>query len=99
MIYYSCSLPLRHVRQQAPGPPLRCQAPLLFVSGAKGTRTLDLLHAMQALFQLSYSPIVFTLNDEGGAEGIRTPDLYSAIVALFQLSYSPVITRERVYSL
>ena len=54
---------------------------------------------MQALFQLSYSPIVFTLNDEGGAEGIRTPDLYSAIVALFQLSYSPVITRERVYSL
>ena len=24
--------------------------------GATGTRTLDLLHAMQALFQLSYSP-------------------------------------------
>src|SRR5664280_362493 len=26
------------------------------IGGATGTRTLDLLHAMQALFQLSYSP-------------------------------------------
>lgn len=26
-------------------------------SGAKGNRTLDLFHAMEALYQLSYSPI------------------------------------------
>jgi len=26
------------------------------LGGAKGIRTLDLLHAMQALYQLSYSP-------------------------------------------
>ena len=28
-----------------------------FFGGATGIRTLDLLHAMQALYQLSYSPI------------------------------------------
>jgi hypothetical protein len=34
-----------------PVPPLTCT-----LSGAKGTRTPGLLHAMQALYQLSYSP-------------------------------------------
>jgi hypothetical protein len=32
--------------------------PAFFVGGAKRDRTADLLHAMQALSQLSYSPVV-----------------------------------------
>ncbi len=54
-------------------------------SGAEGIRTPDLLNAIQALSQLSYSPEPLT----SGAEGIRTPDLISAIDALSQLSHSP----------
>ncbi len=37
--------------------------------GGKRDRTADLLHAMQALYQLSYTP-----NKNGGESGIRTPD-------------------------
>ncbi len=29
--------------------------------GARGNRTLDLLHAMQTLYQLSYDPLLFYL--------------------------------------
>ena len=61
--------------------------------GAEGTRTPDLLNAIQTRSQLRYSPkyLALTLLERpaGGAEGTRTPDLYSAIVALSQLSYSP----------
>jgi hypothetical protein len=35
------------------------------LGGAKGTRTPGLLHAMQALYQLSYSPSDATLNLSG----------------------------------
>ena len=34
-----------------------------FVGGAERDRTVDLLHAMQALFQLSYGPV--SLGEEG----------------------------------
>lgn len=37
--------------------------------GGKRDRTADLLHAMQALYQLSYTPDEF-----GGESGTRTPD-------------------------
>ena len=63
--------------------------------GAKRDRTADLLHAMQALSQLSYSPTCdFTdrtlLGSEfGGAKRDRTADLLHAMQALSQLSYSP----------
>jgi hypothetical protein len=33
------------------------QGLLLFVDGAKETRTPDPLHAMQVLYQLSYGPV------------------------------------------
>ena len=63
--------------------------------GAEGTRTPDLLNAIQTRSQLRYSPTTFTTSVfgriDGGAEGTRTPDLYSAIVALSQLSYSPPV--------
>jgi hypothetical protein len=36
--------------------PLRCSKLSSDLGGAMGTRTPDLLHAMQALYQLSYSP-------------------------------------------
>jgi hypothetical protein len=39
-------------------PPLTCTN-----SGAKGTRTPGLLHAMQALYQLSYSPTAVASGD------------------------------------
>lgn len=49
--------------------------------GAKRDRTADLLHAMQALYQLSYTPEknelknhFSTHNNFGGESGIRTPD-------------------------
>ena len=60
--------------------------------GAEGIRTPDLLNAIQALSQLSYSPkLNWSVIGKvpGGAEGIRTPGLISAIDALSQLSYSP----------
>ena len=65
--------------------------------GAKRDRTADLLHAMQALSQLSYSPTCdFTdrtlLGSEfGGAKRDRTADLLHAMQALSQLSYSPIV--------
>ena len=41
----------------------------VFLSGGgKRDRTADLLHAMQALYQLSYTPAC------GGESGTRTPD-------------------------
>ena len=40
----------------------------LETGGGKRDRTADLLHAMQALYQLSYTPKF------GGESGIRTPD-------------------------
>ncbi len=70
--------------------------------GAKRDRTADLLHAMQALSQLSYSPTISGNNDcviyaklskiptyVGGAKRDRTADLLHAMQALSQLSYSP----------
>ena len=50
--------------------------------GAKGGRTPGLLHAMQALSQLSYSPEI------GAAEWNRTIDLFLTMEALYLLSYS-----------
>ena len=64
--------------------------------GAKRDRTADLLHAMQALSQLSYSPTgpLYEPNplgaEFGGAKRDRTADLLHAMQALSQLSYSPV---------
>ncbi len=64
--------------------------------GAKRDRTADLLHAMQALSQLSYSPTCYftdrTLlgSEFGGAKRDRTADLLHAMQALSQLSYSPI---------
>ena len=65
--------------------------------GAKRDRTADLLHAMQALSQLSYSPTCdFTYrtllgSEFGGAKRDRTADLLHAMQALSQLSYSPIV--------
>ncbi len=64
--------------------------------GAKRDRTADLLHAMQALSQLSYSPEETLYEPNlmgagfGGAKRDRTADLLHAMQALSQLSYSPV---------
>ena len=44
LLYFAAVLPVRSVRIS------------LLTSGAKRARTADLLHAMQALYQLSYSP-------------------------------------------
>ena len=65
--------------------------------GAKRDRTADLLHAMQALSQLSYSPTCNFTNhtllgsEFGGAKRDRTADLLHAMQALSQLSYSPIV--------
>src|ERR1700734_4521946 len=54
--------------QDEKGPlPQPGEGPLTW-SGAKRARTADLLHAMQALYQLSYSP------DTAHATGTRTGD-------------------------
>src|ERR1700733_5015956 len=53
-----------HIRRPTPPPLLyfpavpavRCVRISLLTCGAKRARTADLLHAMQALYQLSYSP-------------------------------------------
>ena len=45
------------------------QAAFVLSGGGKRDRTADLLHAMQALYQLSYTPKFF-----GGESGTRTPD-------------------------
>lgn len=68
--------------------------------GADGIRTHYLFNAIEALSQLSYSPVAIsnfilqygkfeTCNYPGGADGIRTHYLFSAIEALSQLSYGP----------
>ena len=44
------------------------EAKPLEIGGGKRDRTADLLHAMQALYQLSYTPAC------GGESGTRTPD-------------------------
>ncbi len=67
------------------------------IGGATRDRTADLLHAMQALSQLSYSPnrqillcyYFLLLQISGGATRDRTADLLHAMQALSQLSYSP----------
>ncbi len=72
------------------------EARVLNFGGAKRDRTADLLHAMQALSQLSYSPtgLLYEPNplgaEFGGAKRDRTADLLHAMQALSQLSYSPV---------
>ena len=43
--------------------------------GAKRDRTADLLHAMQALSQLSYSPKLSRLFYGGGEEGVKVDDV------------------------
>ena len=61
--------------------------------GAKRDRTVDLLHAMQALSQLSYNPKkIYQLSEcHGGAKRDRTVDLLHAMQALSQLSYNPTL--------
>ena len=48
---------------------LVCNQAFVLSGGGKRDRTADLLHAMQALYQLSYTPDEF-----GGESGTRTPD-------------------------
>ncbi len=73
----------------------------------RGIRTADLLHAMQALSQLSYNPTKVGLGDKhrtalgiqynnqesGGATRDSTADLLHAMQALSQLSYNPFDSR------
>ena len=73
------------------------------IGGDKRDRTADLLHAMQALSQLSYTPTSGTLFSSqtfgkkfGGAKRDRTADLLHAMQALSQLSYSPEPKNYRV---
>ncbi len=54
--------------------------------GDKGTRTPDLVSAIDALSQLSYIPSTYR-----GDKGTRTPDLLGANEALSQLSYVPIL--------
>ena len=76
-----------------PSPFVAARARCHTIGGAEGTRTPDLLNAIQTRSQLRHSPrscfVIEVVMLAGGAEGTRTPDLYSAIVALSQLSYSP----------
>ena len=63
--------------------------------GARGIRTPDLFHAMEARYQLRHSPDVGAPPGEEfravrGARGIRTPDLFHAMEARYQLRHSPV---------
>ena len=57
--------------------------------GDKGTRTPDLVSAIDALSQLSYIPSLHYLSPCGDT-GTRTPDLLGANEALSQLSYVPL---------
>ena len=61
--------------------------PLANPGGDKRDRTADLLNAIQALSQLSYTPISLF----GGDKRNRTADLLLARQALSQLSYTPVL--------
>ena len=64
--------------------------------GDKGSRTPDLLNAIQALYQLSYAPgkkltlVLQALIWFGGDKGIRTPGLCVANASLYQLSHIPI---------
>ena len=60
------------------------------IGGARRDRTADLLHAMQALSQLSYGPISGGWLVGAGNE-IRTRDPNLGKVVLYQLSYSRVL--------
>ena len=57
------------------------QSNILGIGGAKQDRTADLLHAMQALSQLSYSP-----RRNGGRYRARTSDPLLVREVLSQLS-------------
>ena len=72
------------------------------ISGAKRARTADLLHAMQALYQLSYSP--GNARATGTRTGVsipvpRTPpnimDTTSAVVAEHRLGQRPGIVLDQ----
>ncbi|SBW01186.1 hypothetical protein KL86CLO1_11442 [uncultured Eubacteriales bacterium] len=60
-----------------------------FFGGDKRDRTADLLNAIQALSQLSYTPTSQYSVFCGGDKRDRTADLLNAIQALSQLSYTP----------
>ena len=62
--------------------------PFIF-GGDKRDRTADLLNAIQALSQLSYTPTTRYSVFSGGDKRDRTADLLNAIQALSQLSYTP----------
>jgi hypothetical protein len=51
--------------------------------GGKGSRTPDLLNAIQALYQLSYTP-----KTDGASKRTRTVDLLITNQLLYQLSYA-----------
>ena len=77
----------------------------LFDGGATRDRTADLLHAMQALSQLSYNPtkvlcrtVSHPAGINGGATRDRTADLLHAMQALSQLSYNPTKVLRRTAS-
>ena len=72
---YTC---LRRGRPSIPPPRKTC--------GDKGTRTLDLVSAIDALSQTELYP-------PSGDKGTRTPDLLGANEALSQLSYIPIYHR------
>src|SRR5512134_3730161 len=72
--------------------------------GPRGTRTPDLLNAIETRSQLRYGPSSevrfqpsvrsvqryrYPITEPSGPEGIRTPDLLSAIEARSQLRYRP----------
>ena len=61
-------------------------APARITCGDKGTRTLDLVSAIDALSQTELYP-------PSGDKGTRTPDLLGANEALSQLSYIPIYHR------
>ena len=69
--------------------PFRKQTVLIPFGGDKRDRTADLLNAIQALSQLSYTPTCYSVF-LGGDKRDRTADLLNAIQALSQLSYTPI---------
>jgi hypothetical protein len=66
------------VRQPSLFATLRAKA-----GGGKGNRTPDLLNAIQALYQLSYTP-----KKNGASKQTRTVDLLITNQLLYQLSYA-----------
>ena len=65
------------------------------VNGDKGTRTPDLLSAIEALSQTELYPR-FASSLVCGDKGTRTPDLLGASEALSQLSYVPKVGLARL---